>query len=279
MILQMKKLLFVLFLLIGNLLSAQNSNYNYTGYIQLADSSKILYQLKFNELEGSVIGYSISDPFGVDETKSTIVGTVSQDTFLIKEVDIMSSKAAVLDTEFCLLQMYLHRIEENNIWYLKGTFKGYYADSVTCVNGEVVLIDSLSFFTVKESFIPVQLSPKKAIRSVKTLDENKGLFFKTTEEVLTLLVWDNGKVDKDRINVTHNGLVVLENFTIKKKRKKITITLNKGMNIVSIKALNVGDFPPNTARIQIQGAVKKYEAVTFLNKNEETQISIKLTLE
>jgi len=223
------------------------------------------------------LGYSISDPFGLDETRSTIVGSVKGVDFLINEIDIMSSRSTVLESEFCLLQMNLQLIEENKISYLKGDFKGCYSDSVACVNGAILLIDSLSFIAMSEPLLSRKQSKKSADVNIKTLTKNSDLSFQTKKEEVTLYIWDNGMVDDDRITIYHNGLVIVEGYSVKKKKKKIKIALNNGLNTISIKALNIGAFTPNTTRIQIQGESQKYEAVTFLKQDEVAGIRIKRT--
>ena len=110
----------IFFVICTFILVAQNENYNYLGFIQLVDDSKIPYQLKFTVEQNALLGYSILDPFGLDETRSTIVGSVKGVDFLINEIDIMSSRSTVLESEFCLLQMNLQLIVENKIRYLKG---------------------------------------------------------------------------------------------------------------------------------------------------------------
>tara|TARA_B100000795_G_C22752750_1_gene420139 strand:- start:6 stop:833 length:828 start_codon:yes stop_codon:yes gene_type:complete len=271
----MKKLFFVLFIFCASMLVAQNKSYNYSGFIQLVDDSKIPYQLKFTIEQNRLSGYSISDSFGLDETRSTIVGSVKGVDFLINEIDIMSSRSTFLENEFCLLQMNLQLIEENKIRYLKGDFNGYYSDSVACVNGVILLIDSLSYIAISEPLFARKQSKRNKDVSVKTLTKNSGLSFQTKKEEVTFYIWDNGKVDDDRITIGNNGILIVEDYSVKKKRKKIKIALNTGINTISIKALNVGAFAPNTTRIQIQGEGQKYEAVTFLKQGEEAVIKIK----
>ena len=268
----MKNLFFVLFIFSANLLKAQEMPYNYSGFIQLDDDSKIPFQLKFKVEQNIIIGYSVSDSFGLDETKSSIVGTVNQDVFLINEIDIMSSKSAVLDSEFCLLQMNLQLVEENEVRYLKGGFNGFYSDSVPCVNGEIVLIDSLSLVSVPEKLPQIK---KHIKQQIKTLSKDVGLSFQTNNEELVLLIWDSGIVDNDLISVYANGKIILENYSVQKRKKKLKITLQDGLNSILVKAITVGNFAPNTSRIQIRGTRKNYEAVTFLKKGEQTEIRVK----
>jgi hypothetical protein len=271
----MRKLFFVLFILSANLLNAQETSYNYSGFIQLVDESKIPYQLKFAVKNERILGYSISDPFGLDETKSTIVGVVDSGVFLINEVDIMSSKAVVLDSEFCLLQMNLQLVTEGGVRYLKGEFNGFYTDSVPCASGEVLLVDSLSFVKSIIAEQALKEKEKKKELSVRTLSVESGLSFQTSKNSITLLLWDNGIVDGDVVSVFSNGELVLLDYKVKRRKKKLELSLQDGLNSISVKAVGVGLYAPNTTRIQIVGVGKKYEAVTYLRQGEQADIKIK----
>jgi hypothetical protein len=271
----MKKLIFVLFILSAHILSAQDESYNYSGFIQLDDDSKIPFQLKFKVEQNIIIGYSVSDSFGLDETKSSIVGTVNQDIFLINEIDIMYSKSTVLENEFCLLQMKLQLVDENKIRCLKGEFNGFYTDSVACATGQVFLIDSLSFLHSINVIEPITKKEGKKDLSVSTLSVESGLSFQTSKDVVSILLWDSGIVDDDVVSVFSNGELVLLDYKVQRRKKKLEISLHDGLNSISVKAIGVGLYAPNTTRIQIVGVGKKYEAVTYLRQGEQAVIKIK----
>ena len=271
----MKKLIFVLFILSVHILSAQDEGYNYSGFIQLDDDSKIPLQLKFKVEQNIIIGYSVSDYFGLDETKSSIVGTVNQDIFLINEIDVMYSKSTVLENEFCLLQMRLQLVEENKIRCLKGEFNGFYTDSVACATGQVFLIDSLSFLNPINVIEPIKKKEGKKDLSVRTLSVETGLSFQTSKDVVSILLWDSGIVDDDVVSVFSNSELVLLDYKVKRRKKKLEIPLQVGLNSVSVKAIGVGLYAPNTTRIQIIGVGKTYEAVTYLRQGEQAVIKIK----
>lgn len=274
----MKKLFLVLFILSTNLMNAQETSYNYSGFIELSDASKIPYQLKFNVQNDSILGYSISDSFGIDETKSTVIGTIDSGVFLINEVDIMSSKAAVLNSEFCLLHMNLNLVENEEVRYLKGEFNGFYTDSVPCVSGQILLVDSLSFVKSIITEQPIKKKEKNKELSVRTLSVESSLSFQTSKNSITLLLWDDGIVDGDEVSVFSNDQAILMNYKVKRRKKKLLIPLKDGLNVVTVNAFNVGLYSPNTTRIQIVGVGKKFEAVTYLDQGESATIKIKRKL-
>ncbi len=253
---------------------AQDKNYNYSGYVELPDNTKTPYQLKFTEQKGLLTGYSVVDPFGLDETKSTVVGKKESGVFLLNEIDVMSTRSVVSENEFCLLQMRLQLEEINGLRYLNGVFDGFYSDSVVCVSGNIVLIDSMSFVSpVVEEILSKQVIEEK--EKVRVLSADKGLSFQTENKDLVLFVWDSGIIDGDEISVYCNGSIVLDRFATKKRKKKIRLTLKGGLNTIRVKAINEGAYSPNTTRIQLKGRSGLYDTVTFLQANEEALIRVK----
>lgn len=78
-----------------------------------------------------------------------------------------------------------------------------------------------------------------------------------THPTVTLLVWDKNRVDGDEISLYLNGAPVLENYTVSKTKKPVTLSLQPGSNILVMEALNLGRVPPNTAAISIDDGIKK----------------------
>ena len=92
---------------------------------------------------------------------------------------------------------------------------------------------------------------------------------------MTVRVWDNQKVDGDRISLNLNGKWVLENYTLAKKPHVFQIELNEGKNIFVLHALNLGEIHPNTAAIVIVDGIK--ENSLLLESTLESSGTIELT--
>jgi len=243
----------------------------------LPDNSQIPYHLVFNENNGSINGYSISDSFGINETKSSISGHFQNNLFTLSESDVMYTKSNAANADFCFLTLYLKQKTRKKMNLLTGTFKGYYSDSTLCVTGSVHLIDSLSFIKQKEKFLSKK-SPDQPLNdslSVKTLTEDTSLSFSTSKKEVSLVIWDSGKIDDDMVTIHHNEDCILSNYSIKKEKMLLKVHLKKGKNIIKVKAINNGSYAPNTSRIQIVGGKKTYDTVTSLDKGKEARIIIK----
>jgi len=80
--------------------------------------------------------------------------------------------------------------------------------------------------------------------------------------------------DGDKIQLTINGNIILDNFETTNKRKKIKYKLVDGENIIEIKATNLGTSPPNTSRIQLVDNKTKYPIITQLELGKTAVIKI-----
>lgn len=78
----------------------------------------------------------------------------------------------------------------------------------------------------------------------------------TTSPTLVLDLWDAGVEDNDSIRLYLNGKNVLDHFRLSKAKQQVTLTLQPGINELSLFALNLGDIPNNTAALAINGKEK-----------------------
>jgi hypothetical protein len=99
--------------------------------------------------------------------------------------------------------------------------------------------------------LPKDYNDRK-INVVRTLNVN-------TDSVV-LNVYDNGIVDGDIVSVIYNDKIIVDKLSLKSKALVITIAVNKrGSNKLVFYAHNLGEFPPNTAKLDILYGSKKEE--------------------
>ncbi len=76
-----------------------------------------------------------------------------------------------------------------------------------------------------------------------------------SSENITLAIWDHAFLDNDSITVDVDGAVIWDNFSIPRENTEDSqsqeITLHEGINRVSVRAVDTGDVPPNTATMSI----------------------------
>ena len=86
---------------------------------------------------------------------------------------------------------------------------------------------------------------------------------------ITLRVYDNGVVDGDIVSVIYNDKVVIDKLSLTSRAVVVKIPVNKtGINSLVFHAHNLGEFPPNTALLEI----------LYGNKKEELTVSSDLTV-
>jgi hypothetical protein len=75
-----------------------------------------------------------------------------------------------------------------------------------------------------------------------------------------LRVYDNGVVDGDIVSIIYNDQVVIDKLSLTTRALEVKIPVNKtGINILVFHAHNLGEFPPNTAKLEILYGHKKEE--------------------
>jgi hypothetical protein len=86
---------------------------------------------------------------------------------------------------------------------------------------------------------------------------------------IILRVYDNGVVDGDIVSVIYNDQVVIDKLSLTARALEIKIPVNRsGINSLVFHAHNLGDFPPNTAKLEI----------LYGNKKEELTVASDLTV-
>lgn len=271
------KILF-LFLLLTQLIYGQTNNYKFIGTIISEKFPPISFKLEFNEKDGLVNGYSITNINSKDQTKSTVQGIYLKKSkiFQINETQMISTSSESPINSFCYLNMTLELKKKLNKKLLTGTFIGNFLDSSSCAKGKIIMMEeevlNKKIQKIKEKNIP-KFDTNKTVLPKRLTDENN-FEIKWESKFLNLYVWDGSNEDGDEINLLINNEIILSNYLTKNKPKKIKYKLRKGKNILKIKATSVGTFPPNTARFELIDNKIKYPIITELKLNKTAEIII-----
>ncbi len=109
----------------------------------------------------------------------------------------------------------------------------------------------------------------------KQITEGKEEVFYWNSDSIIIEIWDDNKVDNDRIRVEFNGMVALDNFTISRDKKVLQFPVGGNeLNILSITALNEGNEPPNTVNMLLHDGSKTYEVFAYNRIGKKSQIRI-----
>ncbi|MEY3499207.1 MAG: hypothetical protein RL308_876 [Bacteroidota bacterium] len=288
----MKNFTFTLFFLfVVN--SYSQEKYEYFGALKLNGNDKtvITYRLMFYENKGKLDGYSITDIGGPHETKNTISGSYNSKTKEInfKEESILYTKSPITSSMFCFVN-YSGKIKlVNDNSKLTGDFKGLYQNKKKCIDGTLTLIGSNKLYSLLNKVNNRLQKSKKVDENVKqkanpisildslkvnNLSRGQNLNVFTKFNTLDLIVWDSKVEDGDKINLYNNDVLILKEYVLVNKKKKITVNVDKGNNVFRIEAVNQGELQLNTASIQLTDQERTFDLISNLKKGESASITI-----
>lgn len=287
------KIFFKLFFILIFINSYSQGKYEYFGAVKLNGSKKsiITYRLVFSENNGNIKGYSVTDLGGNNETKNLITGFYNKKTkaFSFKEEEILYTKSRFSNDMFCFINFIgkVKLLEKKG--KLEGIFNGMYKNKKKCIDGTLELIGSDKLYKLLEKIntkiqttekvtpeLKKNLNPVAKLDSLKVnnlvKDQNLNVFTKFND--LELEIWDAKQEDGDMINLFNNDKLILSNFVIVNKKKKITVNLDNGNNVFKIVAVSEGELKPNTAMIQLSDKDRTFELMSNLKKGESASITI-----
>lgn len=284
----------LIFFLLSYITSFAQGSYEFFGAIKLNGNDKTLitYRIVFEENNGKITGYSITDLDGSHETKNTIEGTYykKQKILTFQEKDILYTKSKFAQSSFCFVNFTGKvKLVDNNS-KIDGNFKGLYKNKTKCIDGVINLVGSSKIYNLASKVnkkiqkskkiddqIKIKSNPLAILDSLKinklSKDQNLNVFWESKR--IKIEIFDAGKEDGDIINVYHNGKVILENYKVKNEKKIISIPLDLSIeNEFKIFAINEGSILPNTAKIILIDEKRTFELLTSFKKNESASITL-----
>ena len=278
----MKKLLFLIFAISYTLLFSQKTE-RYSGILTLENGTPLMFEMEFTQDKGIVNGFSITGKGTSDETRSDISGIFNKNTktYKLKETQVLSTNSEADLNTFCYINMEITELGKLSIKRYEGNFTGYFTNGDTCASGAIILMEKEKLEKKVEKIkkkiekkIEKQKKEEINVLSTKVLKDGDDMLIKCYSDKITIYIWDANQEDGDKISLIVNGKYLLENYTTKRKRKKIKYKLNEGENIIEITATNLGSNPPNTSRIEIVDSKAKYPIITQLELNKTAIIKI-----
>lgn len=290
----LKKNLLILFsIFIFNQTVVSQSNYEFFGAIKLNGNDKTLitYRLVFEENNGIIKGYSVTDLDGNHETKNLIEGTYDkkEKIFSFKEKDILYTKSKFDESSFCFVNFSGKVKLVENTSKVEGNFKGLYKNNTKCIDGTVALVGSNKIYNLankvnkkiqkskkvdtktKEQVNPIAILDSLKINKL-TSNQNLNVFW--SSKSFKMEIFDAGKEDGDLINIYQNDKLIVSKYKVLKTKKIINIDLESEKNEFRIEALNEGTISPNTAKIILIDNDRTFELMSTLKKNEKATITI-----
>lgn len=279
-------ILVLFFFLFFNIGFAQE--FQFIGLIKFDKTNIISYKLVLSKKNGKISGYSITDFQGENETKNKIIGDYNDKTQQLNftEKDIIYTKSKIIQNDFCYLNF---KGKVNLKEKISGSFLSIFNDEQVCLKGTINLVSAekakkrmKKFDNKIQKSSVVSNENKKEINLEKFLDELKSDVLKKNEltsiyfnsDEIQLEIWDSSAEDGDEISIDLDNETILSHYKILNKKKYLKIKLDKEITVIKITANNVGEYPPNTAKINISNKEKTIELVSKLNLNEVTSLQI-----
>lgn len=280
---------FVLFFFLIFFQSKAQTSHEYLGVITLSDSSFISYKISFEETNGFIKGYSITDLTGDHETKSMITGTYDKDkkTLKFRESGIVYTKSPIIQTDFCYVHFEGRLARLNNRRKLAGTFVGKYDDGTACINGQIDM-KSLLKVTKKAKKLDrmidnnplVGKDKKEQVNLLRTLDTLNTNYIRANEVVqifsrdnsFTLTLVDVGQNDGDRLSVFINDKVLLRDREITSTPQKFDIQISAQPLTVKIVATSTGSIGANTVQVTLSDSDNVIDSITNMGKDESASM-------
>ena len=278
----MKNYLLIISILYASSVVSQKTE-QYSGIITLENGTPLMFEMEFIEDKGMVNGFSITGKGTPDETKSDVSGIFNKNTktYKLKETQVLSTNSEANLNTFCYINMEITEKGKLSLKRYEGKFTGYFTNGDTCASGNIILMEKEKLEKKVEKIkkkiekkIEKQKKEEINVLSTKILKDGDDMLINCYSDKITIYIWDANQEDGDKISLIANGKYLLENYTTKRKRKKIKYRLIKGENIIEITAENLGSTPPNTSRIEIVDSRTKYPIITQLELNKTAIIKI-----
>ena len=274
----MRNTLTFICVILSTLAYSQNT-FSYLGTLLLSNNTPISFSMELQEENGIVNGYSLTNINTPDETKSEISGLYfkKDKSFQLQETQILSTNSEAPLNTFCYINMNLSFKGKFGSKRLEGTFTGNFLDSTECARGKILLMEKTKLNKKIEKIKKrIEKEKKDTTQFLQTqiLKDGDNFTINWKNNKVKLFIWDANMEDGDKIELTINGNIILDNFETTNKRKKIKYKLVEGENIIEIKATNLGSSPPNTSRIELVDNKTKYPIITQLKLGKTAIIKI-----
>ncbi len=304
----MKKILPFLIVLCSLKASASHTTYEYIGTLTLDEGGVLTYKLVIEENDNYFVsGYSITDIYGENFTKTSIMGSFDKKkkNFSYNELNNLKKKEGEEDSTFCFVEANKLSIKSiNGIKVMSGRFEAFYPSGELGASGDLFLLESnskkkidlqmdsaelSSYITNKIPFEKKSNSHKKP-DSIQTLQENiklltekRNLVMVNNEQLLVnysknglkLEVWDGAELDGDSIRVFLNDNVLEEAIRLKKKKQTIELPDNLGYFTLKVEALNNGSSGVNTVNFMVSDNKNTNRFTSRLNVGESFETIFK----
>jgi hypothetical protein len=287
---------------------AQKNEYTLKGYMGVQGGESFHYDLRLKDSVGNILsGYSSTYATPENDVQTYVVAELDRvsKTLHIKESTIVHNNYFKSKVIICLVESNLKysSLEKNLYGKLITVTAG---NGANCSNGSISFSDKNEIdqlFNPRAKAItpiaaampkPVASRPTRVIYDTvapaprqtqpaapkapvqATITEGKDKTYDWTSDEIVLDIWDGNAVDNDQVTISYNGNEVLKDYTLTSGKKQLKFPVGGNeLNIISIRAINEGAEPPNTANITITDGSTKYDIMAYNKFGKIALIKIK----
>lgn len=264
----------------GAILSQENNIHEFIGALKLNDTSFITYKINFRlSKENKIEGYSTTDFYGSQKTKTKIKGELSSNkkeiSFYETENIFTISKAP--EEDFCFINVKKALFKKSfGQTVIEGKFDGKLGNDSDCASGTLHLAstgflknekikDSLKTDNTKESLHSLIKKTEQI-----NLMSNDVLNINWSSNKISLEIFDAANVDDDKVSIYVDDKILLQEYSALQKKKIINFQFEKEKCVLKVVAVNEGVQPPNTVSINLLDSLTYIPLITKLNKGQAT---------
>jgi len=250
--------------------------------LKLSDSGIIPYKLTFKKyLETKIEGFSITDFYGSNKTKSKIEGSFSkkQNNITFTEIENISTISNANPKDFCYIHVKNASIKrKNGKTIMEGAFYGKFNNDSNCAKGTIYLVGTDVLDKIKKHDTVLNKTNavnllNKTNQTFLTSDNQLNINWQSQQLIIEL--WDAATFDNDVITLTVDEKPILENYIIEHEKKIITLPFSTDLCTIKIYAVSEGKNPPNTVNLILKDNDVTHAIVTKLKKGESSTVIIK----
>lgn len=281
-------LLLLTLLLCFNSKSQNVNRYEFIGALT-TNNNIISYKLSFFDNGNGVIeGYSVTDFYGANKTKSKITGKIDtkHSRLSFKETENISTQSSEEDSVFCYININNLKIRKvKSSLIVGGDFKGLYPSGKECASGTIYLVSkdfiekleasvdttgmNRDTLTMVDSLLKIAKEP---VTKEKIIKKNEVVEMPWKQEQISFEIWDGNKEDGDMINIYYNGKLIEQELIITSARQTINVPFSSKQGVIRIAAVNEGTAIANTVNFKFKADDEIKTFSSFLRKGEEFTI-------
>jgi hypothetical protein len=277
----MKIVLTIIVIVSTSVLYSQNSE-KFVGLLNVGSKESYSYQIAYKiDEKNNVSGYSITDANKPNETKCMISGKIDSknNTISFVEYKILETKSKIPQKDMCFLQVTARFKNMMSAQLISGKFIGKYSTGIKCSEGKVNLVSQSSVLKIVDTLYKMKLDTtkkelaqiQKELPQIIQKKDNDKTTLKLNADTIILKIWDEDKIDNDKIKILINNKSVKESLTLSKDEYVVKIKNSESITSIEIIALNEGYLPPNTSRLLLLDGPKKHLFVNTLTKYQSLQ--------